>query len=278
MKQSVGGPLAAVASAGTVAGELSESVPGVVGRVLKILTAFTLDNPQLTGTELSRKVGLNKSTVHRLTGALENRGFLVRDAQTRAYGLGPAVLQLAHVALRERGLLPCSYPLMRQLRDQTGETVTLSILNGRQRICIAQVESPQELRMRLDIGKPIPLYCGAASKVFLAWMPPDEVDEIIRETKLKPLGPGSIRDPNQLRRQLVSIREHGYATSDQERIAGGITLAAPIWDHEASVTASLSIYAPASRVDQRRLLSWVPLIIETVASISRDLGFVPRPV
>lgn len=266
----------AVASARTSAAESVDSATGVVGRALNILTAFTLDEPHFTGTELSRKVGLNKSTVHRLTSALENRGFLVRDAQTRSYGLGPAVLQLAHVALRERGLLPGSYPYMRRLRDRTAETVTLSVLNGRQRICIAQIESPQELCMRLDIGKPIPLYCGAASKVFLASMTSEEVDAIIQETRLKPVGPGSISNPQQLRRELLSIRSKGYAVSYQERTAGGITLAAPILAHDASVAASLSIYAPASRVDKKRLLSWVPLITETVTSISQELGFVPQ--
>lgn len=247
---------------------------GVVERVLNILEAFTPAEPQLTITVLSRKLGLNKSTVHRLAGMLAERGFLQRDPETRAYSLGPALLRLTHAALGQRDLVAISYPLMRRLRDQTGETVTLNVLAGRSRICIAQVESLQELRMRLDIGKPVPLYCGAASKVLLAHRAPEEVEAVIRETGLKPLGPGSITDPNHLRRQLEEIRRNGYATSHQERTAGGITLAAPLRDAAGSVTASLGLYAPASRVDHKRLLTWVPLIIETARGISRELGFV----
>ena len=248
----------------------------VVGRVLDILQAFTPAEPELTATELSEKLGLNKSTVHRLTEMIEGRGFLKRNPKTRAYSLGPAILGFTRVVLGQNDLGAVSRPHMRELRNRTNETVTMNIRVGMQRVCIAQVESPHELRMRLNIGNPIPLYCGAASKVLLAGMNPDEIEEYLGVTKLKPLGPGSIRDPKILREQLEKIRANGYAISREERIPGGITLAAPVWDMNGETIASLSVYGPIARVSQKRLASWIPMITTSAKAISGEFGFVNK--
>lgn len=248
----------------------------VVARVLDILQAFTAAEPELTATELSHKLGLNKSTVHRLTEMLEGRGFLERNPKTRAYALGSAILGFTGVVLAQNDLGAISYPYMRELRNRTGETVTINIRVGRQRVCIAQIESPHELRMRLNIGSPIPLYCGAASKILLAGMSADEIEDVIRVTRLKPVGPGSIGDPKILRRQLKQIRDDGYAISREERTAGGITLAAPIRDMNGETIASLSVYGPIIRVSVERLRSWIPLVTATARTISGEFGFIEQ--
>ncbi len=176
--------------------------------------------------------------------------------------------------LNRRDLTSVGAPHMVELRDRTGETVGLHLRVGRQRACVAQVESPHELRMRLEIGRPLPLYCGAASKVLLAEMGPEEVDGVIRETGLEPLGPGSIRDPEALRAELRNIRRNGHAISREERTPGGVTVAAPVRDRSGATIASLSVYGPVVRVDEQCLASWVPLVVEAAESISRELGFV----
>ena len=269
------GPSSRGARTGAGAGRRPNNTRSVE-RVLNILQVFTTSEPEFTATQLSRKLDLNKSTVHRLAGALEARGLLWRNRKTRAYSLGPAILDFVDVVLDQRDIASRSLPHMWELRDRTKETVGLNIRVGRQRVCVAQVESPHELRMRLDIGKSLPLYCGAASKVLLADMEPDEIEAVIRETRLEPLGPGSIRDPDVLRRQLRAIRENGCATSKEERIAGGVTVAAPLRDRTGKTIASLSVYGPMVRVDGDCLTGWMSLVTETAETISRELGFVDR--
>lgn len=244
-----------------------------VERALNILEAFTVAEPELTVTDLSRKLVLNKSTVHRLAGLLERRGFLLRNPKTRAYALGPAIFRFVGLILRQGDIASVSLPHMVALRDQTGETIGLNIRVGRNRACIAQIESPHELRMRLDIGRLLPLYCGAAGKVLLAHMAPEEIEEVIRETGLAPLGPGSIRDPEVLRRQLSAIRRDGYAISREERMAGGHTLAAPVRDRNGLVVASLSVYGPSVRLSDARIEELRPAVMAVTASISKELGF-----
>lgn len=244
-----------------------------VERALNILEAFTAAEPELTATDLSRKLVLNKSTVHRLAGLLERRGLLSRNPKTRAYALGPAIFRFVGLVLRQGDIASLSLPLMVALRDQTGETIGLNIRVGRNRTCIAQIESLHELRMRLDIGKLLPLYCGAAGKVLLAHMAPEEIEAVIRETGLAPLGPGSIRDPEVLRRQLGAIRRDGFAISKEERTAGGHTLAAPLRDRNGLVVASLSVYGPAVRLPDARIEELRPVVIAVAAAISRAFGF-----
>lgn len=244
-----------------------------VERVFSILEAFGPDEPELTTTQLSLKLGLHKATVHRLASVLETRGFLERDPRSRAYMLGHGLLRFVELVRNRNDLISIVMPHMARLRAATDETVGVHVKIGRERICIGQLESPHELRMRLEIGKPLPIYCGAASKVHLAAMEPDEINAVIRETKLKPLGPGSIRSRSALMADLKAIRENGYAISREERVAGGITVAAPIRDSSGAVLASLSIYAPLLRADRQRLASWISLIQESARLVSAELGF-----
>jgi DNA-binding IclR family transcriptional regulator len=218
---------------------------------------------------------LTKSTAHRLAGVLERRGLLWRDPKSLAYSLGPAILALVKGMVDQRDLAAIGYPYMLDLRERTGETVGLHVRVGRERACIAQLECPHELRMRLDIGRPLPLYCGAASKVLLAHLPMEEIEHIIRETGLRAIGPGSITRSHNLRQELQRIREQGYATSRQERSVGGITVAAPVRDRSGAVIASLSVYGPILRIDDKCLQRWAPWVIRAADAISREMGVVP---
>lgn len=244
-----------------------------IERVLDIMEAFTAEEPELTITQLSQRLGLHKTTVHRLASTLMARGLLARDPRTRAYMLGHGLLRFVELVLNRQDIVSVSMPHMTRLRAVTGETIGLHVRVGSERVCIAQLESTQEMRMRLDIGRPLPLYCGASSKVFLAEMQPAEVEAVVRETGLKPLGPGSITDRRALGNDLQSIRKRGYAISRAERIAGGATVAAPIRDESGALVASLSIYAPLMRADDKRIEKWIPLIKEAAGRISAELGF-----
>lgn len=243
-----------------------------VARALAILDSFTADKSVLTLSELSALLGLNKATAYRLANALAARGMLWRDRRTRTYSLGPRILGLADLATRRRDLTSACMPHMLALAAETGETVGLHIRLGKARLCISQIESRHELSARLDIGKPLPLYCGAGSKALIADMPEDEIDDLIAETGLKPLGPGSIVDPREFKRELKSVRTLGYATSREERTQGGITIAVPIRDAMGLTVAALSIYAPVVRVDKALLKSWAPSLLSATRVVTEQLA------
>src|SRR5690606_4409666 len=114
----------------------------------------SVEEPEFTATQLSLRLGLHKTTVHRLASVLEARGLLERDPRTRAYMLGHGLLRFVELVLNRKDLASISMPHMARLRAVTEETVGLHIRVGKERVCIAQLESSHELRMRLEVGKP----------------------------------------------------------------------------------------------------------------------------
>ena len=140
-------------------------------RALDILDAFAEEGASLTLADLGRRAGLTAPTTHRLVKALVSRGFLVTDA-SRRYSLGPAVMRLASVVMhRTDDLAALSMPTLERLRELTGETASLHCLLGNERICVAELVSPEPIRMQSDVGRTYPIHAGAAGKAILAWQP-----------------------------------------------------------------------------------------------------------
>src|SRR5690606_27041258 len=137
---------------------------------------------------------------------------------------GPAAAAVGARALRELDLRTIALPVLRRLRDATRETTTLSVMVGDSRVYVEQVESPQEIRMLVDIGRRFPLHAGASSKAILAHLTPHDQERLLAR-RLDPLTPDTIVDVPRLRRELTAIRAHGVAVSVGERQVGAASVA-----------------------------------------------------
>lgn len=243
-----------------------------IDRAAALLRCFTSDRPELGTSELARLTGLSTSTTHRLLNALQTGG-LVRQVADRRYGVGPLVLRLAQAAATCLDLREIARPIMRELRETTDETVGLHVLLPTlARGVIDQVESSQPLRRTYtEFGEPIPLNQGAPGKVLLAFLSDRERDEVLAGP-LTGVTPNTPVDITMLRRELTTIRERGYAISLAERVPGIRTVAVPIWDHTARVTASLSITGPELRLPEVRLHELGRLACSAGRRISAGLG------
>lgn len=240
-------------------------------RVLAILDQFTDEQPHLTLSEIARAAELTTTTTHRLLGSMQERG-LVRRLDNRRYALGPRLLRLAHRAHAQTEVREIARPIMRWLRDQTGETVGLHALDGRDRVVLDQVESREPLRRTYtDLGSPIPLNQGAPSKAMLAYL-----SESLRERVLSDgLGKATERTPVDaaaLRAELTAIRSQGYALSFGEREPGISSVSVPVWNHTDTVTGSLSVTGPDSRLTIERLTKLAPLAVKAGRELSAALG------
>lgn len=101
-----------------------------LARGLSILSAFRSGRPILGVSDLSREVGLSRSTAHRYIATLAALGYLQQDQSTRKYRLGPRVLDLGFSAINSMELREVAAPHLRQLSDETGYTVNMAILDG----------------------------------------------------------------------------------------------------------------------------------------------------
>ena len=251
----------------TSADTSSQMTVRAVDRALDILLAFAKADGGLTLSDIARNVGLHKSTVHRLLTSLQQKGFVRKHAQSEKYLLGWSVLELLSNVYQSDELAAVVLPEMTRLRDLTGETVSLYIRSGTERIRIQSVESNAPIRNVATIGKTYPLYIGASGKVLLAFADEDTVNEVLSD----PLLPDDF-DREGFIKQLELIRQQGYATSVQERDDGAAALAAPLFGRNHEFVAALSVSGPVSRFTLEKMNTQVDTVVASAALITKLLS------
>lgn len=259
------------------AGKATEPVDAI-DRAIQILDAFTIENPELGVAELSRLLGLKRSTVHRALTTLEAGGLLRQAPTTQKYSLGPKILNLARVAESNLSLASVALPGMRALRDYCNETVALHVLEGRRRVVIRQVESTHDLRRTYrQMGKPLPLHAGSPGRVLLAYLPPDELRSILDEIPLVAYTPRTLTDRSQLLAELEEIRKRGFAMSAGEHSHDISSVSCPVRNHQGRVIACINISGPVSRLTEAKCYEYLGRLREVALSVSRQLGYAGPP-
>ena len=244
-----------------------------IERALSVLDLMAAtDSDDLGVTEIARELGLSKAVVHRVLVTLVARDYLQVDVNSRRYRLGPMALVLGSAYLAQLDLRNLALPRLQELSEQTGETATFSLRNGWTRMYVDQVTPDREIKMSVAIGKAYPLHAGSSSKSFLAFLPVEEQERYLRERELTRMTDTTITDPDELQRELATVRERGYAVSLQERQAGAASIAAPILDRAGHPIAAISICGPVERF--RDQLDVVPsVLLQTCGELSRLFGF-----
>lgn len=244
-----------------------------VTRVARVFD-YMIRNPSDVGvSELSRELGYSKSVVHRLLAALRNYDYVQTNEETRKYHLGFKAIQLGLAAQSRIDIRRLAMRRMEQIRSSTRETVNLSIRVGDHRVYIESLESPQELRQRVQIAREMPLYVGSSSKAILAFLESEEQDRIVQIAEGKITASGQAIHTEQLRQDLVKTRERGYAISIAERLDGTFSVAAPIFDHSGHVVASMSVAGPSVRWSDEAAAEYGSLLLAETQGLSRDLGY-----
>jgi len=247
-----------------------------VTRALSILNCFSVECPELGVTEISRELDLPKSTVHRLLVTLQRRGFIDFNSENQKYRLGLKVFCLGAVCRSQMQLAKKSVPVMRDLRDQTGETVTLNIVENSDHMCVELMESTHDLRPFTSVGRRTPLHLGAAGKVLLAFMERrpllEAVEDIARVS--------GQRNPEMesLKRELEDVRRQGYAYTAGEDVEGTCAVSAPVRDFSGEVVAALTLSGPAVRFPPPKVAAVIQMVKLAARRLSHDLGHVlPEP-
>ncbi|GMA63228.1 IclR family transcriptional regulator [Alicyclobacillus fastidiosus] len=238
-----------------------------VERALDILLYFAKSPRELSLSEIAREVGLHKSTAHRLLLSLQTKGFVRKQPGSDKYILGWSVLELLGNVYLSDELTTLALPEMAKLRDVTGETVSLYIRSGIERIRVQAVESNEPIRNVVAIGKKYPLYIGASGKVLLAFADEAVVEEVFLREQI-PLDFAR----EDLLRQLDKIRIDGYAVSIQERDNGAAAIAAPVFGRNRECIAALSISGPVSRFTVDKMNQFVDALCASAAWLAKRLS------
>jgi DNA-binding IclR family transcriptional regulator len=242
-----------------------------VAMAARLLKTFTEKEHEIRISELSRRLGVAKSTVHRLVTTLVSEGMLEQNPDNDKYRLGIALFGLGALVRRRMDVSNEARPYLFALREMTNETVHLAILDGTEIMYVYNLESTHAIRMRSDIGVRKPAYCTAEGLAMLAFQPDDIVDQVVRNG-LRARTSQTITDADRLVKALDAIRQRGCAIEDEDSEIGMRCLAAPIRNDTGDVVAAVGVAGPVSRLSKKAVASFIPHVINTAASISVRLG------
>ena len=247
-------------------------------RGLGILAAFTPTQPSLGVSELAREVGLSRSTTHRYMSTLTRLGYLQQDPSSRRYRLGPRVLDLGFSAINSMELRVISSPYLQRLSDETGFTVNMAILEGRDILYVERCRSSRagqrEIDLNLHVGSRLPAYCTSMGKVLLAYLPPERRAALLDGIPLGKRGPNTLTSRKALEAELAAIRERGLALNNEELAYGLRSSAAPVRGPEGDVVAAINLAVHSSMVSMRDLVARLgESLRRTATEISRQIGY-----
>ena len=245
----------------------------VLNKTFSILEILLQHGSAMNMTEISKKLGLYPSTIHRILDTLKYWGYVEQNTNTQKYQLGLKLLELGMAKLHQIDLVREVTPYLKELVKQYNETVHLGVLEEGEVLYLAKEESSQTIRMISYIGKRAPLHCTALGKVLLAYMSEEERKKILEEKELPRLTKNTITDKGELEKELDKIREQDFALDREENEKDVRCIGAPIRNYKGKVIAAISISSPIFRIDKNVENNLKEALIKTTNKISKRLGY-----
>lgn len=247
-----------------------------VRNAARLLCAFGPADRDLGVSELAARLGLAKSTVHRLLGTLALEGLIDRDGATGRYRLGLKLYELGTMVSDHLDLHEVIAGPLDDLRNRTGETCHVAILDGNEVVYVARRESPHTLRLFLRVGHRNHAHCTSTGKVLLAFLTAPERAEILDGHELVAHTPFTFTDRDRLEDELEGIRRRGWSENVNESEMGVTSVAAPIRDASGRVVAAISVAGPGPRLTRDTIRRFSAETVRAADAISSRLGYRPR--
>ena len=221
-----------------------------LAKTLSVLDLFTDVHDEWRVTDISHKLALPVATTHRIVRSLKDHGYLQRTDRAR-YRLDERALNLGSRALHTLDVRAALQPILRDLVEETAETVILAVPDGRRRCarCVDRMESTHPLRLSIDVGECTPLHAGGIAKTALAFLDARVVDDVLGHD-LAPVGPATITNSAKLHDELELIRTRSWAYSYEETDVGAWGVAAPVLTLGGNLVAVIGVIAPTARHSQ----------------------------
>jgi DNA-binding IclR family transcriptional regulator len=245
-----------------------------LARGLSILCLFDVDHREWTIDEMAEQTGLVRMTVYRMVRTLESMAFLVRDATTNRYRLGPAALAMTYVSDDQSEFIEAARPYLESLVQTTGESVTLAVEVDGFPVCVDIVNTTRPFRRRTAPGRILGDIASVHSKIFAAFRAPEERETILTKTYPQ-LTPNRVTDPRELAQELDQIAKENVAVDIEGLYPGICAVGAPVRDQLGEVIATVSVVVPSGRFGTAERALCTEAVKAAAASFSAYLGWHP---
>ncbi|GHF98218.1 IclR family transcriptional regulator [Streptomyces albogriseolus] len=223
-----------------------------------------------TVSEIAERLGVARSTAHRLLAMLVYRDFAVQD-EDRTYRAGPVLELAAHSQSLVSRLRAAALPHLRRVVDLLDETANLIVRTGDTARFIAGVECGQALRVGSREGMVFPAHRTTAGLLLLADLTDEELDEVYAEERYRER-PAERPDLGRLREELRRLRRNGFAVNQERSERGLVAVGVPVRDRDGTALAGLSVSMPGVRYDPHRLRPLVATLDAAARALERDLA------
>jgi DNA-binding IclR family transcriptional regulator len=230
----------------------ADSQAPALQRGLAVLEELSGREQGATLSEISAALSLSPASAFRITGVLEEAGYVHRDEASRRFTLTKKLLMLARPKHEGRSLVESCLPAMREVLVQTGETVQLCCLADFECVLIEQLASTHPFKYIVDIGSRPPIHCAAPGKAMLAYLDEAQLDEAMSVIRLERFTTRTLTTKAAFLEDLAKVRERGYAVDHAEHFDGIHCVAAPLLDRLGHPIAAITIAGPSSRITARR--------------------------
>ncbi len=248
----------------------------VLDRAVAILELLWRQGPELSVMEISHTLGINKSTVRRILKALASHRLVEENESTGRYRLGIRLFELGSSVVARLDPQERARPYLERLVLETGETAHLCILDRGEVLYLDKHEPMRTMRIPSEVGRRNPAHCTAVGKALLAYLPEEELEELVRQHGLRAYTARTITTLAELKRELARVREQGYSVDNEEFEEGLRCIGAPIRDYSGRVVASISIAGPAFRLTEEKVPVLAHSVVEVARELSEELGYRPE--
>lgn len=242
-------------------------------KAVDIIEMLAAEPRGLSVATIAKALGFNASTTHHLVGTLKSRGIIDQDPETRLYRLGFHLVSLVNEFVSEADIYAIGAGPIRELRDTTGDTAYLTVLQERDIFVVFEATGFHPVQTRRPrLPGQFTLHSIASGKTLLAYLSDDRRVALLPAMPLTKFTPNTIATLDELERELAAIRAEGYTLDREEWLLGLACVAAPIFDRHDACVATASVAYPAVQAERRADL--IELVKETAARISASLGHV----
>ncbi|HEX2582000.1 MAG TPA: IclR family transcriptional regulator [Dongiaceae bacterium] len=250
---------------------------GTLGKLLEVLQAIADADRPPRFTDLLESIAQPRGTLHRHVRHLVAEGLVIGGGD-RPYELGPRFLRLAAQSWSKNRFRSLAEPFLREVHENSGETIHLGLLNGTEVIYVDKIESRQAVRMHSQVGRASPAYCTGIGKAALSTLAAADLKQVVSQFHFVRYTPNTIQTQAALLKEIDRIRRSGIAEDREEHELGIRCVAAPIAGPHGRFAAGLSVTAPAYRVGRREIAHWSKWVRKAAQAIelALDSGLGPR--
>ena len=244
----------------------------VLDKALAVLSYFSTYD-ELSVKEIEKLSDLNETTIFRILKSFTDWGYLKQDPVSKKYSLSIKILEMSGILLKKMNLVQICKPYLLQLRDATGESAVLCILDDFNTVVLDWEPSYYDAHIMVNLGKIVPAYCSAVGRAILSFLPKEEVEDLLKKHNLKKYTENTITDKDRLRETLLETAERGYAVSKEEYDYDIIVVGAPVFNNQKRVVASCSVAALKTRIKDNKKIEELGQVVKNITSqISNGLG------